>query len=600
MLNFRFAVFFIFVLLLAACSSGPKQSSYLSTIPQEVAVLSQVDGFLIEQRYLDAQNALAEIDVYSLSDLERIHFYWLTAKLSVSLGRGTEAITALNAVLSGDFSQLEGIDPNAPSFLRASALHLQGQYVASARERMFLSGVLTDDLYDQNHQAIWNSLLQANDDEITKLSLNTSIFLFKGWLDLALIIKRNQIDIDKQLSQLRLWQAKYKNHPAAKNLPGDLDLLEDFVENKAKYIAIMLPLSGKLGGTGIAVRDGIMAAYYQAKAAGASVPEIRIYDTAQTSDFWSLYQQAISDGNELVIGPLSKPSVSRLQQEKKLPVPTLALNYGIRDATENPDLLFQFGLAVEDEADLVASYARQQGYQNGIALIPKGAWGERVFNRFSETWQAQGGRLIEAQFFTGKSDYNRVISKLFAIDDSERRAKNLRKQLGTRIEFQARRRDDIDFVFVAARPEQARQIKPTLAFNFAKDIPMIATSQIYSGKPSKVKDRDLNTVVFCDIPWVLENSPLKRQIHKLWPKSKGGLDRLYALGIDSFQLFPRLGQIKVLKNSRMRGQTGQLAMDRHGQIIRSLPFAIFEKGLAKKTQGYVINAKSHQGTKKGI
>ncbi|MFT6058443.1 MAG: outer membrane PBP1 activator LpoA protein, partial [Pseudohongiellaceae bacterium] len=352
MLNFRFAVFFIFVLLLAACSSSPKQSQSVTKIPQEVAILSQVDGFLIEQRYLDAQNALAEIDVYSLSQIERIKFYWLSANLAVSLGRGTDAITALNAVSPGEFSQLGNIDPYGPGFLRASALHLQGQYIASARERMFLSGVLTDDLYDQNHQAIWNSLLQANDIETTNLSQNTSTSLFKGWLDLVLIIKRNQIDIDKQLSQLRLWQATYKSHPAAKNLPGDLDLLEDFVENKAKYIAIILPLSGKLGVTGTAVRDGIMAAYYQAKAAGAAVPEIRIYDTAQTSDFWSLYQQAIADGNELVIGPLSKQSVSRLQQEKRLPVPTLALNYGIRDATENPDLLFQFGLAVEDEADL--------------------------------------------------------------------------------------------------------------------------------------------------------------------------------------------------------------------------------------------------------
>ncbi len=104
-------------------------------------------------------------------------------------------------------------------------------------------------------------------------------------------------------------------------------------------------------------------------------------------------------------------------------------------------------------------------------------------------------------------------------------------------------------------------------------------------------------MVFCDIPWILENSKLKRQIHKLWPKSKGGLDRLYALGIDAYRLYPRLGQIKVLKNSNIQGQTGQLAMDRHGQIIRTLPFLqYFENGLAKKTQGYVSHAESQQGT----
>ena len=596
MLNFRFCVFFIFALILAACSSQQKQTPSLDLTAQETSVLTQADQLLMEQRYLDAQDTLSSIDIFSLSSIEQTHYYWISAQLDVALGRGDDAITAMNAVAPGAFAQLDFVDPNAPGFLRATALHLQGEFIASARERMFLSGVLTDELYDKNHQAIWNSLLQAEESELSQLASKSTTSLFKGWLDLALIIKRNQIDIDKQLSKLRMWQVQNENHPAASKLPGDLDLLEEFVETKANYVAIMLPLSGKLATTGTAVRDGIMAAYYQAKKAGASIPEIRIYDTSKTSDFWSLYKQVILDGNELVIGPLAKQSVTRLQQESRLPVPTLALNYGLRDATENPDQLFQFGLAVEDEAELAALYARQQGYHNAVALMPRGPWGERVFKRFSDTWQAQGGRLIEAQFFNGKGDYNKVISKLFAIDDSERRVRNLKRQLGTNIEFQARRRGDIDFIFVAAQPEQARQIKPTLAFNFAKDIPMIATSQIYSGKPSKIKDRDLNTVVFCDIPWILENSELKQQIHKLWPKSKGGLDRLYALGIDAYRLYPRLGQIKVLKNSNIQAQTGQLAMDRHGQIIRTLPFAVFENGLAKKTQGYVSHAESQQGT----
>jgi len=318
------------------------------------------------------------------------------------------------------------------------------------------------------------------------------------------------------------------------------------------------------------------------------VPEIKIYDTAKSKDFWSLYQQAILDGNELIIGPLEKKSVIRLQQEEYLPVPTLALNYGNRDQSENPELLFQFGLAVEDEAELASHYARQQGYQRALVLAPKGSWGERVFNRFSRSWQAQGGELIEAQFFSGKADYNKVIARLMSVNDSERRVRNLRRQLGVRLEFQARRRQDVDFIFVAALPHQARQIKPTLAFNFAKNIPMIATSQIYSGKKSRKKDRDLENVVFCDIPWVLNNNPMRKKIQSLWPNTRSSLDRLYALGLDAFQLYPRLGQIKVLTQSNVQGQTGQLTMDQHGQIVRNLPFAQFKKGLAKKIQAPLV------------
>lgn len=597
MLNFRLAVLFIFAFILAGCSSQPKQTT-LDAIQSTSndSQLLQIEQKIVDFKLFEAEQQLNQIDPYSLTEEERIFYHWLGANLSVALGRGDAAIASLNAVPPGAFAQLSSIDPNAPGFLRATALHLKEAFIASARERMFLSGVLEGQQYESNHHAIWASLLLAQNEDIAALAEKSTTKLFKGWLDLALIIKRNQIDVDRQLSMLRKWQVQYDGHPAAKDLPGGLDQLEDYAENKAKYVALMLPLTGKLGATGRAVREGIMAAYYQAKKAGANVPQIQIYDTNKHKDFWELYKQAIFDGNEMVIGPLNKAHVERLQSEGRLPVPTLALNYGKRDSESNPDQLFQFGLAVEDEAELAALYARQQGHQSAVALIPKGPWGERVFKRFSESWKAQGGHLIEAQFFNGKSDYNKVISRLFTVDDSERRARNLRRQLGTKLEFQARRRDDVDFIFVAALPHQARQIKPTLAFNFAKDIPVIATSQIYSGTPSRIKDRDLNTVVFCDIPWMLEKNAMRRQIHKLWPKAKGGLDRLFALGIDAYQLYPRLGQIKVFRHSNIQGQTGQLAMDDYGQIVRSLPFAVFEKGLAKKTQGYVRNVQPKQGS----
>ena len=208
MLNFRFCVFFIFALILAACSSQQKQTPSLDLTAQETSVLTQADQLLMEQRYLDAQDTLSSIDIFSLSSIEQTHYYWISAQLDVALGRGDDAITAMNAVAPGAFAQLDFVDPNAPGFLRATALHLQGEFIASARERMFLSGVLTDELYDKNHQAIWNSLLQAEESEISQLASKTTTSLFKGWLDLALIIKRNQIDIDKQLSKLRKYRTK--------------------------------------------------------------------------------------------------------------------------------------------------------------------------------------------------------------------------------------------------------------------------------------------------------------------------------------------------------------------------------------------------------
>lgn len=577
------------IAFLSACS-GPRT---VTQSPQDVAQdgasqLSVIESLIDNGQLLDAEHQLKRLDPVSLTELDRIHFYWASARLAIALSRGDDAITALNAVIPGDFERLTHLAPNAVGYARAQALYLKGEFIASARERMFLSGVLSGDEYRNNHEAIWASLIQAESNELKDLAATSTTSLFKGWLDLALLIKENQLDLDRQLAALRRWQARYDGHAAAKSLPGGLDQLEHYVRNKPKTIALMVPLSGKLGSTGRAVRDGLFAAYYQAQKAGVDVPEIRIYDTADSKDFWSLYKQAILDGNELIIGPMVKSEVERLQQEESLPVPTLALNYGWRDNRENPAQLFQFGLAVEDEAELAARYARQLGYERAVAIMPKGAWGERVFERFINTWQAQGGQLVEAQFFSGKGDFNNVIRRLFAIDDSEQRARQLRKQIGA-VEFQPRRREDVDFIFMAALPQQARQIKPTLAFNFAGHLPVIATSHVYTGDEQRSKDRDLEGVVFCDIPWVLKDNDLKSEIQSLWPQNRSGFDRLYALGVDAFQLYPRLGQFKLLANSQLPANTGQLSMDEYGQIIRHLPFAVFTRGRPTLTQGYVRN-----------
>ena len=116
MLNFRFCVFFIFVLMLAACSSQQKQTAQPEISPQEEHILVKVERLLIEQQYLDAQDTLNSIDIFSLSELEQTNFYWLKAQLSVYLGRGDDAITAMNAVPPGAFGQLGHVDPNAPGF----------------------------------------------------------------------------------------------------------------------------------------------------------------------------------------------------------------------------------------------------------------------------------------------------------------------------------------------------------------------------------------------------------------------------------------------------------------------------------------------------
>ena len=100
-----------------------------------------------------------------------------------------------------------------------------------------------------------------------------------------------------------------------------------------------------------------------------------------------------------------------------------------------------------------------------------------------------------------------------------------------RFEFTARRRHDIDFVFLLSNATQARGINPTLAFFYAEDIPVYAISHVHVGTDSRIDAIDMNGIRFCDIPWKLTNDDSTQQlIVETWPGANSQLSPFYALG----------------------------------------------------------------------
>ena len=59
------------------------------------------------------------------------------------------------------------------------------------------------------------------------------------------------------------------------------------------------------------------------------------------------------------------------------------------------------------------------------------------------------------------------------------RARELGRIIGRRLEFEPRRRQDIDIVFMAAYSADARQLMPQLAFHHGADLPVHATSHVW-------------------------------------------------------------------------------------------------------------------------
>ena len=155
----------------------------------------------------------------------------------------------------------------------------------------------------------------------------------------------------------------------------------------------------------------------------------------------------------------------------------------------------------------------------------------------------------------------------------------MRRIIGERFEFTPRRRTDIDFVFLLANPAQARGINPTLAFYYAEDIPVYATSNAHESSYSRIETIDLNGIRFCEIPWkLMETSNFQQQIQATWPAAAAELSAFYALGVDAYQLYPRLKQLTSLKYSKINGVTGVLRLNDRNIITRELMWGQFKNG----------------------
>jgi outer membrane PBP1 activator LpoA protein len=215
-------------------------------------------------------------------------------------------------------------------------------------------------------------------------------------------------------------------------------------------------------------------------------------------------------------------------------------------------------------------------------LYPNTAWGERLHTAFKEHWQQLGGKLVEVQAYPlATPDYAKSIRALFNVDDSEQRYKTLRRVLGKRLEFDARRRQDVEFVFIAGFPEQARQIRPQLKFFDAGKLPVYATSHVYSGHIDTALDRDMNGITFGDMPWTLTGShtePLYSAINELWPTRSEKYARLYAFGLDAYRVITHLQRLQQYPFERFSGQTGSLRMDEQQRLRRQLIWAKFRYG----------------------
>ena len=504
---------------------------------------------------------------------------WLVARAALAnlQDNGVESLALLDEVDMRGVTLNQRIDLEGE---RGTALFLTGQPLEAVstlnRRELWLS---TSEEIQANHTRIWDGLLRADPARLREAATRASDRVVAGWIALGLIFDGSTEAGPR--AGIAGWTRQYPGHPALDTIlrnpdgaPQGPELLEP------RQVALLATLSGRAAPIGEAVRDGFLGHYAAAQQGRVDAPVVRVYDIAEMGATLA-WQQAVADGAELIVGPILPAAVEELAMNSDLTVPTLTLNY-LREPTGQP-LLFQFGLAPEDEAAAAALRAIGDGHRRAVAFVPASNWGERVLQAFNETFSAYGGVVLDyATYIAEDTDYSTEIQSTMLLDDSVTRYRRMRSLVGQPLQFEPRRRADVDFIFMAASSASAERLRPQFRFHYSGDLPVYATSAV-NAPGREVRARDLEGVRFTEIPWLTadmrgEQTPLTVASAAL--ASARRQPRLFALGYDAYgavsQVAAALGG--ALPPQRWQGATGGLELRASGDIRRSTEWAVFQRG----------------------
>ena len=590
---------FLSFLLLSACKTIPANQPYFEQHQQADIMMDHNQYDQAARLYQElSQNAPGQIDyrllavdaLIKLGQLEKARqllnassktplnrqqkalFNLLKAQIDLSQGNDIAALQSLESIPVESLSLEKQRD-----YFRALAFAqaLSGDALASVQSRIRLGGLLLEpEAIQKNNHAIIETLNHLPLQTLTQARSDAPQIL-RGWIDLVILLKQAQSEPDTAQLKLEQWTDEYPNHPA------NSEFLTNFLTGKRQFnsqpssIAVFLPESGRYARAAAAIKSGLNSAIQLQRETGVAAKLI-FFDSSAENPI-TLYQRAINAGAELIIGPLQKNRISQLAALGELPIPVLALNQVEGLFHEN---LIQFGLSPTDDAREVTHFSWQDNHRKALFLVPNSRKGERILNYLTEFWQLQGGRVLESQRYAlHQYDFSSPIQRLMNQDESEQRYHRLRRILNRTIQFNPRARTDGDAIFIMASPKTARSLNPQLKFYGARNIPVYATADIYSGIPSPSFDSDLDGIHFCDIPWLFPNlyseEPSLNSLLTQFKRLPVHYRRLLALGIDAYNIIPHLNELNSLS---FPGATGSLSLTSDNRIQRNLVCARFDQG----------------------
>lgn len=352
------------------------------------------------------------------------------------------------------------------------------------------------------------------------------------------------------------------DQPVGTVLPDAANVREGF--KMPEHIALLLPAGRSFGAASNAVREGFFAAWADSARNHAPRAAVRVYDSGgNAASAAKAYLQAMSDGAQLVIGPLTRNEVAGVVALPQLGTPLLTLNHP-DDKALPANGASEFGLLPETEGAQVADHMIERGLRSAYVVVSTDDFAQRAASAFKAELASRGGRVAGmTSLSSGQVNYASAIDGLNAASAMDAG------------------------IFISMRPQQARMLVPQLQVAHVA-LPVFGTSHIYAGVDDATSNGDLDGVEFCDAPWLFDAQPglpPHEDIAAQLPAARGALARLFAFGMDAWNLAPYLDWLREHPGSYVPGASGQLTADQFGRVRRVLVWAKFQDGLAHPLGG---------------
>jgi uncharacterized protein len=529
-----------------------------------------------------AQSALAGVSPDPGRELEARRAV-IEARLLLRDKRAGEALERLAGLPTGRD------DPAAAEILavRADAAFASRQPALGVAALVRRDALLTTEAQrSANQRRLWNRMQEASSAGITLDAPPGTDRVVAAWLELGRITAESAGNLFRLRAGLLDWNERHSRHPAALDLVPMLLAEYQAMTEYPRRIALLLPLGGRQAAAATAVRDGFIAAYLSQGDNGER-PALRVYDTTELGPT-TAYDLAAGDGADFIVGPLLKEELAELAGADLPPVPTLALNWA-DDGVALPGYMYQFALAPEEEAAAAARRAATDGMRRALVLLPDTDQGFRMARSFIAAFQAEGGEVLGQQAFDPRErDFSFEITGLLLLNESRARHQRIQAALGRTLEYEPRRRQDADFIFLAARPSEATLIRPQLRFHYAGELPIYATSLIYD--PANAGNADLDGVLFADMPWRVGAGDMEfmSQFRAFGLNALDRNGRLYAFGADAYLLVPVLHNRSATVEPGIQGLTGVLRVGADGRVQRELEWGRFQRGQVRHAPPRVL------------